>query len=298
MDSSRPRRALLAIIATASATAALFSVPAPRALAFDSPTHDRIVHDALAPDNVDALAMAQILNGPPPGGGAVGSDAFPSDTFRHLDSAASPADICARAQGAWNVFSPSLFNGAQPAGPGYTSLANGPAARSAFGGLAHAVADFYSHSNWVDVNIAAGQPNTPGPQLFPTCDPASMPADVHTGFFSLIYGPGGCPLGGPPPGYQECHSTLNKDSSFTSRGQTPVPGTDMNEYDLAAQLATQATAQLYDQIRGMVVDSVNAAHPDADGECVAHKLFDAGLVPCAKNSPLAGGFGGWNRLAG
>ena len=283
----------MAVIASVGAIVALFTLPTPRAQAFDSPTHDRIVHDALAPDGVDPLAMAQILNGPPPGGGAVGSDVWPADAYRHLDNANSPADICARAQQAWNVFSPSLFDGAQPAGPGYTVLANGPAARSAFGGLAHAVEDFYSHSNWVELNIEAGQPDTPGPQLFPTCDPASMPAALHTGYFSLQYGPGGCPFGGPPPGYQDCHSTLNKDSAFSSRGKMPVPGTGMTEYDLAVQLATQATSQLYEQIRGMVVDSVNAAHPDADGECVAHKLFDTGLAPCTKDNPSFLGFGGW-----
>jgi hypothetical protein len=288
----------MAVIAAVGALVTLFCLPAPQAQAFDSPTHDRIVHDALAPDDVNALAMAQILNGPPPGGGAVGSDAFPSDTFRHLDNAANPGELCARAQQAWNVFSPSLFDGAQPAGPGYTVLANGPAARSAFGGLAHAVEDFYSHSNWVELNIAAGQPETPGPQLFPTCDPASMPADLHTGYFSLIYGPGGCPFGGPPPGFQECHSTLNKDSAFTARGKTPVPGTSMTEYDLAVSLATQATGQLYEQIRAMVVDSVSAAHPDADAECVAHKLFDAGLTPCTKNNPLPVGPVGWSPFGG
>ena len=217
MNSPRFRLALLAMIATICATTALFSVPTPTAQAFDSPSHERIVRDAMAPSGVDPLAMAQILNGPPPGGGAIGSDAFPGDTFRHLDNAVSPADICARAQQAWNVFSPSLLDGAQPAGPGYTVLKNGPAARSAFGGLAHAVADFYSHSNWVDLNIAAGQPDTPGPQLFPTCDPASMPAELHTGFFSYLR-TRGLSDGGPPAGYQECHSTLNKDGPYTSRG--------------------------------------------------------------------------------
>ena len=86
-------------------------------------------------------------------------------------------------------------------------LANGPAARSAFGGLAHALADFYSHSNWVELNIAAGQRGqVPGPQLFPACDPAAFPNRVHTVFYSLISGPTGCSarrsaarLSGVPP---------------------------------------------------------------------------------------------------
>jgi hypothetical protein len=241
--------------------------------------HERITRDALAPVGVDNTAMAQILVGPPPGAGAVGSDAFFSDEFRHIDDAKDPAEICVRMQEAWNFFIPIVLSGAQPTGPGGSVLVNGPGARAAFGGLAHALQDFYSHSNWVEDNIAVGQLERLAPPLMPTCDPATLPAGLHTGFFSMAYSSqfplDGCPPGGPPPGFAECHSTLNKDAWHTPRGIAPVPGTNppMNNFDLAALLATRATTDLYWQVRGLVAGDA--------GECVAENLFQADRhLPC------------------
>jgi hypothetical protein len=283
-QSERRRPLLLLVIAAIAAAVAVVCVTAPTAQAFDPPFHERIVRDALTPDLVDNTAMIQILAGPPPGIGAVGSDLSPAQAFRHFDNAKNPADICTRARDAWNFYTPAVTSGARPAGPGFTVLVNGPGARSAFGGLAHALADFYSHSNWVELNAAAGQPEQPGPALFPTCDPAALPAALHTGYFSLIYGPTGCPPFGPPPtGFQDCHSTLNKDGPYTSRGRAPVPGTGMNHFDLAALLATRATTDLYWQVRGLVATTVNAQNPGADGDCVAKKLFQPDILePCAR----------------
>ncbi|MCW2651788.1 MAG: hypothetical protein JWR32_2764 [Mycobacterium sp.] len=279
--SRRLRLGLLAVMVTTTAVAAFFGLPAPKAQAFDSQYHERILRDALPPDGVDNIAMIQILNGPLPGAGAVGSDLFQNDEFRHFDNAKNPADVCVRARDAWNTFIPIVLSGARPAGPGSTVLANGLGARSAFGGLAHALADFYAHSNWVELNSAAGQPEQPGPPLFPTCNPAALPGGLHTGFFKLIYGLTGCPPGGPPPGFEECHLALNKDGPSTSRGGVPVPGTNMNHFDLAMLLATRATTELYGQVRSLVASTVNAHNPGVDGECVAKKLFQPGFEPCA-----------------
>ena len=79
----------------------------------------------------------------------------------------------------------------------------------------------------------------------------------------------GCPPGGPPPGFPECHSTLNKDAWDTPRGILLIPGTNppMNNFDLAAQLATRATTDLYSA--GSRPRRHNA------GECVAGNLFQA-----------------------
>jgi hypothetical protein len=201
--------------------AAVCGTTAPAAQAFYIQTHESITRQALPPDQVSPLGYAQILNGPPPGGGAMGSDAFATDEWRHLDNAKNPVEICARAQQAWNILMPVILNGAQPAGPGATVLVNGPAARAAFGGLAHAQQDFYAHSNWVEGNVAAGQPNRLAPNIFPTCNPADFPVDLHTGYFNLLYSKqfplDGCPPGGPPPGFPECHSVLNKDGPNTAR---------------------------------------------------------------------------------
>jgi hypothetical protein len=190
--------------------------------------------------------------------------------FDISSNAKNPVDICARAQDAWNIFTPVLLSGAQPIGPGGTDLVDGFAARSAFGGLAHALQDFYAHSNWVEDNIAAGQPERLAAPIFPTCNPAAFPSG-YTGYFSMDFSSdfplGGCPPGGPPPGFQECHPVLNKDGSSEPAGSVRAPCTDMTYFDLAALLATRATTELFWQIRGLVVGGA--------GECVANNIFQA-----------------------
>jgi hypothetical protein len=260
----------------ATAVAAFFGLAVPKAQAFFIQNHETITRNALPPDQVNESAMLQILVGPPPGFGAVGSDAFFNDDFRHLDNAKNPADICALAQKAWNTFEPVILSGSQPAGGG---LADGPAARAAFGALVHVQQDLYSHSNWVEMNIADGQPERLAPPIFPTCNPAAFPAGLHTGYFQLGADGdhedplAGCPAGGPPPGFEECHSTLNMDGPNTPRGSQPVPGTNMNKYNLAALLATRATTDLYWQIRGLVAGN--------NGENAAVRLFQAEGQPPA-----------------
>jgi hypothetical protein len=260
---------VLVVIVASIAVAASFGVFAPRVQAFYIANHETITRNALPADQVSQAAMNQILIGPPPGAGAVGSDAFATDEFRHLDNSMTPVDICARAKQAWDTFSPVLLSGSQPVGAG---LANGPAARAAFGGLLHAQQDLYAHSNWVEDDIAAGTLDRLAPQIFPTCNPADFPPDLHTGYFSIDFSSefplDGCPPGGPPPGFQECHSTLNKDGPSTLRGSQPVPGTDMNMYDLAAKLATTASTNLYTQLRAMIANT--------NGNKAANTLFQTG----------------------
>jgi hypothetical protein len=267
------RSGLLGVAATTTLVVAFFALPAPSAQAFYVPNHELITRNALPPDQVSETAMAQILVGPPPGAGAVGTDAFFNDDFRHLDNANSPADICALAQTAWTTFEPVILSGSRIIG---NALADGPAARAAFGGLIHVQQDLYAHSNWIEINIAEGQPERLAPPIFPGCDPTAFPVGLHTGYFELAYGNhedplAGCPLGGPPPGFVECHSSLNKDGPNTFRGSQPVPGMNMNMYGLAALLATRATTNLYEQIRGLVART--------NGDSAAAMLFEAGGGP-------------------
>jgi hypothetical protein len=270
--SHRPRLGVSVAVAVAAA-AAVVGALAPPAQAFQIQNHERVTRDALTPLGVDQAALGQILIGPPPGAGAVGSDAFFSDEFRHIDGANNPTEICNLTQEAWNFFTPVILAGARPAGPGGSDLVDGPGARAAFGGLAHALQDFYAHSNWVEDNIAINQPDRMPPSLMPTCDPATLPPGLHTGFFAVTANHedvlSGCPPGGPPPGFVECHSTLNKDNWSSPRGGIMVPGTNppINNFDLAARLATRATTDLYWQIHNLVA-------ADA-GPCAADNLFQA-----------------------
>ena len=129
------------MITAMAVVAATVGVTAPDAEAFYIQNHERVTRDALTPAGVDNATLNQILVGPSPGAGAVGSDAFFSDEFRHIDDAKNPAEICDRAVQAWNVFTPIVMSGSQPVGPNGSDLADGPAARAAFGGLAHALQD-------------------------------------------------------------------------------------------------------------------------------------------------------------
>lgn len=246
----------LGVIGTAVAAVAAFCVPT--ASAFYVQNHESITRAALPADQVSPAALQQITVGPPPGGGVVGSDAFATDEFRHLDNSLNPADICARAGQAWGLFSPIVQNGSVLVNGG---LADGPGARAAFGALLHTQQDFYAHSNWVEIDLAIGQPDRLAPPIFPTCDPAAFPPELHTGYFNLAAGDhdsdplGGCPPGGPPPPFVECHSTLNKD------------GSSRPNYGVAAALATRASTDLFWWVRNWVA-SVN-------GEEAAVQLFQA-----------------------
>gem|GEM_PF-1912883 len=276
------KRRLKAGMVLGGAAVAVSALAAPTATAFYPQFHESITRNALPAEQVDNLATLEILGDPSVGAGAVGSDVFASDDWRHFDNAANPAEICTRATDAWNFFTPIILQGAQAAGPDGTDLLDGPSARSAFGGLAHALQDFYSHTNWVEGNVAANTPEALAVDLFPTCDPATLPPQLFSGFFSLDFGTEGCPPGGPPPGFPECHSTLNKDGFTTPKGGQflpqgfVVPGVPLlNYFDLASLLATKATTDLYYQVRTTVVDNVNGS--GGNGECVANNLFRAEL---------------------
>src|SRR3954466_5486130 len=102
-----PLGVLAVVVASLAAVTSLVAF-APRAQAFYVNHHETITRNALPPDQVSALAVNQILIGPPPGGGAMGSDAFATDEFRHLDNSVTPADLCDRARVAWDTFSPII----------------------------------------------------------------------------------------------------------------------------------------------------------------------------------------------
>lgn len=265
----RSRRVLSACTVAIMATATFFGVAAPTAHAFYVLNHEAITRAALPPDQVAQDALIEILVGPPPGSGAAGSDAFANDDWRHLDNAVTPVDICARARTAWDAFSPVLLSGSVMAGD---VLVDGPGARAAFGALLHTQQDFYSHTNWVESAVAANDPYRIAPPIFPACNPADFPVDLHTGFFSMDFSQEfplqGCPAAGPPPPFQECHLTLSKDGPGDIRGSQPAAGTNLNLYDVATRSATAASTNLYHQIRGLVAGT--------NGEPAANMLFTTG----------------------
>src|ERR1700754_4756965 len=124
----RSRLGPLAVIVAGAVVTALLAVPAPESQAFYIQNHERVTRDALVPVGVDNTAMNQILVGPPPGAGAVGSDSYFFDELPSIDDAKNPAEICARTEEAWNFFTPIVLKVAQPVGPNGGDLVDGTSA--------------------------------------------------------------------------------------------------------------------------------------------------------------------------
>ena len=87
----RPASGLSVAVGLPDVVAAVGGWPARSAQASKIRNHERVTRDPLAPLGVDPTGLGQILVGPPPGAGAVGSDAFFADDFRHIDNAKAPA---------------------------------------------------------------------------------------------------------------------------------------------------------------------------------------------------------------
>lgn len=253
---------------------------------FSFGAHEKILRDTLSPavtgGSVDALALSQIIGSYLSGKGNLGSDQKQSDSFRHFDNAPNPTEICKLADAAWQYFFEKIKNSSQPAGPpDFRTLANADDARDAFGGLTHAVADFYAHSNWIDMAIDANVSPELAP-IFPTCNPASLPAALHTGFFviTLMNGIDGCPdkagRPAPPTPFVHCHLTLNKDYPNSGHGKDAVPGNPgLTYHGLATQLAAAHTIQIYNSIINYITASSSPTLNDVDGNCVAKLMFQA-----------------------
>lgn len=274
----RHRWLALTSVAAATLLAAAGLAPEPAA-AFKLGPHTQILQQSVGP-TIDTTTFSDVLGSFPTGNGNLGSDLHQIDEYRHFDSAPGPQAVCDRANAAWNAFYAAIRDGIQPQNaPDYDQIAGISAARSAFGALTHALQDFYAHSNWVDLYVAAGQPPPQATALFPTCSAASLPASLQTGYFDLAYGVTGCPYSPisnawiPPTGFGYCHETLNKDSNQTLHGQDQVPGTTTTYHALAAQLATAHTSALYDTVVNQLTTDWKTKFPQVRPDCLTRRVL-------------------------
>ena len=255
--------------------------------AFKLGPHQQILQSTIAP-RIGAAPFTQIVGDLISGRGNLGSDQHQFDDYRHFDSAPSRTAVCDRANAAWNRFYAEIRDSVQPQnGPEFDQIGGVADARSSFGALTHALQDFYSHSNWVELYVTAGQSPPLATALFPTCVPTALPTGLETGYFDLSYGLGGCPNSPlndtwiPPAGFSFCHETLNKDSDQTRHGRDIVPGTTQTYHALAVQLAAAHTTILYDLVVARLTADWATRFPQVRTDCLVNRVVVTdGTEPC------------------
>jgi heterokaryon incompatibility protein Het-C len=134
----------------------------------------------------------------------------------------------------------------------------------ALGMASHALADFYAHTNWVELH-GADAPQAP---LLGEAWPAeTLPSDLTSGYFSLRYGMRGCPMRDgvyiPPDGYRFCHETLNKDAPTRGHGADPVAPGGPSYHVVAVRLAEDGTRALWETLRTEVTAAVGQSQAQA-----------------------------------
>jgi hypothetical protein len=263
----------------------LIAVPA---AAFKLGPHELILRSTIYP-RVGVAPFDQMLGTLLSGLGNLGSDRHQFDDFRHFDSAGSRQAVCDRANAAWNKFYYEIRGLVQPQNPPqYDQIAGLTEARNSLGALTHSLQDFYSHSNWIELHVAAGPVVVPiASALFPNCIPAALPAGLETGYFDLQYGVGGCPNSPlndawiPPDGFRFCHETLNKDSDQSRHGREVIPGTaGLTFHAEAARLATEHTIALYTFIIQQLTIEWATRFPQARSDCLVQRFASDGTEPC------------------
>ena len=240
------------VLLVTSAAALLGGMFTPAAVAFDAippmqPIHQEITRAALGGGAIMAEeALNRVVDA------VRGSDLHLFDVNRHVDNAATPAGVCTR----WKDGIDRWFaEAAALAGQDRV------AALERFGWVAHAIQDFYAHSNYVELSLAGPVPPVEA-ILLGQCGP--LPSAIQTGFFDLRYGVDGCPplIGGPPAppapfGY--CHAQLNKDD----------PGRP--NFAQARGFAVAATKAAWEELHRRLVAAAGPGKA-ADGECLFLKL--------------------------
>jgi hypothetical protein len=249
------------------------------ARAFELSVHERIVRQALA-GQVEPWALDRVV------AGNEESDLHQFAPERHFDNATGPGDICTRWQDGVRTFLDRAVTYTGPADDRATVLTDREGALRSFGEMSHALQDFYAHSNWIELQFAAGQsPGKASALVAQECDAARLPAALQTGYFNLGNGPDGCPSTGPlgtgapapPAPFSACHEQLAKDHPDKGHGaDKALDGRTF--HDIAVALATQSTTDAWELLHAGVVERYTDA--TMNGQCLFEKLAFGGETAC------------------
>ena len=203
--------------------------------------HERILREALG-DLLSADALRLVIRA------NKWSDLHQLAAERHFDNAPDPHALCALWQRGLSAWLARAVARSAPCDSAATRLLNRRGALADFGRATHALADFYAHTNWIELAVARGKSPQPAPLLSLTCDPASFPPELQSGYFHPRHGLSGCPRAGPPPGFAFCHAQLNKDAPNRGHGaERPSPG-GPTYHNLAVQLAVASTRSAWETL--------------------------------------------------
>jgi hypothetical protein len=189
------------------------------------------------------------------------SDIFQWAPERHFDSAPDPDTVCLRWRDGLQTFLTRAVDLSAPM-PGLRGALRRWRALAALGAATHALADFYAHTNWIELAVASGQPESLAPLLGATCENVEFPAELQSGYFGMRYGLSGCPhvdgRPNPPAGYRYCHLQLAKDYATHGHGADKLGPHGPTFYELAISLATRATCDMWKNFRQRIVASYGA----------------------------------------
>lgn len=263
-----PRRACAPARSLALLLAAALAWPA-QLLAFDLPVHESITRTAFKSDiDVSPEVLNTIVSA------NHDSDYRQDEPHRHFDNADGPAAICVHWLTGVNRWLDEIVELATPLVPERRRLTAPQEARERIGLIAHAVQDFFSHSNYVELAL----PPPPPGFLLATCDPNALDPRLQTGYFSATWAAGGgaaraaaeglgasrrhlgCPPLGAPAPFRQCHTQLHKDNP-TRRNHAP-----------AAAYAQLVTHSILDEIRRRA-HARFGADDTIDVECIMMKLI-------------------------
>jgi hypothetical protein len=205
--------------------------------------HEQIVRaalgDILAPTALRIVIVANKL-----------SDLHQFAAERHLDNAPDRETLWALRGRGLDTYLARTIASCRPTWG--KRLDNRLAALYAYGLATHALADFYAHTNWVELAVERGDEPLPAPLLDAACAPGDLPERLHSGYFSLHYGWSGCPQRAgrpcPPAGYRFCHAQLNKDAPDRGHGAERATANGETYHALAVRLAITTTRASWETI--------------------------------------------------
>jgi hypothetical protein len=222
--------------------------------------HEKIVRDALGGEKMmSSQALSRVI--------AANKlcDLHQFAPERHFDNAPNRSMICDRWEKGLKVYLDRAIELGAPLDEKKRTPKNRKGALSAFGAATHALADFYAHTNWVELGVERGDYETLAPLWNDTCHVSDFPDELQSGYFNLRHGLSGCPRSGPPAGYRYCHERLAKDYPDKGHGADYIQTPGMTHYELAMSLATRATVQLWEVLHRRIVARYGAV---TDAEAV------------------------------